>query len=539
MVKVNLQLFAYGLKLDPNGRYCAYLRKSRADLEAESRGSEDTFKTHKTILFDLQKRLGITIADIYQEKPATSGERISERPEMIRLLGDVEDEKWDGVLVVEVERLARGDTMDQGIVAQAFKYSNTLIITPQRTYDPQNPDDEEYFEFGLFMSRREFKTITRRLQGGRIVGVKDGRFVGNAPPYGYNRVKLPGKGYTLEPHPEQAPIVQLIFALYTERDPKKRMGTARISNHLNQVLKIPTQKNSVWTVATVNGIIRNPVYIGRVRWKSRPLVRKRTGKSRPRLAREDWIEAEGLHPALVSEEVFNRAQEILANNGHARSATGKITNPLAGIVKCGVCGSAMVMRPYGTRQPASLICSRQKCSNISSQLSIVEEKVLVFLSDWIDSYKERWEEQEPETTQEELLVKSLELAVISQQKQLEKLKQQVSKLHDLLEQEVYSVEVFMERSRELNGKIQEAEVSIRQAIGALEMERKRVTAKVEIIPKVKDVLARYHKVDDPAEKNELLKSVIESVVYKKDIGGRWNIEARSTFELVLYPKLPQ
>src|SRR5690606_1642859 len=109
--------------------------------------------------------------------------RISERPEMLDLLADVEEEQWDGVLVVEVERLARGDTMDQGIVAQAFKYSNTLIITPMRTYDPQNPDDEEYFEFGLFMSRREFKTITRRLQGGRKDAVEDGRFPGNVAPY--------------------------------------------------------------------------------------------------------------------------------------------------------------------------------------------------------------------------------------------------------------------------------------------------------------------------------------------------------------------
>lgn len=43
---------------------------------------------------------------------------------------------WKGVLVVEVERLARGETMDQGIVAKAFKISDTKIITPMKTYDP-------------------------------------------------------------------------------------------------------------------------------------------------------------------------------------------------------------------------------------------------------------------------------------------------------------------------------------------------------------------------------------------------------------------
>src|SRR5690606_37287515 len=114
--------------------------------------------------------------------------------------------RWKGRLVMEVERLARGDTMDQGIVADAFKFSETLIITPGKIYDPTDPNDEEYFEFGLFMSRREFKTITRRLQWGRNNSVEEGRYPGNVAPYGYKRRKLPGKGYTLEPHPDEAPI---------------------------------------------------------------------------------------------------------------------------------------------------------------------------------------------------------------------------------------------------------------------------------------------------------------------------------------------
>lgn len=91
---------------------------------------------------------------------------------------------------MEVERLARGDTIDQGIVAQTFKFSDTKIITPIKTYNPNNEFDEEYFEFGLFMSRREYKTINRRLQRGRMASVKDGKYVANKAPYGYNRIIL-------------------------------------------------------------------------------------------------------------------------------------------------------------------------------------------------------------------------------------------------------------------------------------------------------------------------------------------------------------
>lgn len=167
---------------------CIYLRKSRADREAEARGEGETLARHERILLDLAKKRGYNVGAIYKE--IVSGETISARPVMQQVLREVESGMWDGVLVVEVERLARGDTIDQGVVARAFRYSETLIITPLKTYDPNNEYDEEYFEFGLFMSRREYKTIRRRLTAGRESSAKEGKYCGSKPPYGYSRVKL-------------------------------------------------------------------------------------------------------------------------------------------------------------------------------------------------------------------------------------------------------------------------------------------------------------------------------------------------------------
>ena len=195
-----------------NGKYAIYLRKSRADMEAELRGEGETLARHENLLLELARNKNIVIEEIYKE--IVSGESIDSRPEMQRLLSDVKQFKWNGILVVEVERLARGETMDQGIVANAFKISNTKIITPTKTYDPQNEFDEEYFEFGLFMSRREYKTINRRLQRGRMISAKEGKYVGSVAPFGYSRVKIKNdKGYTLNENSE-AKIVKLIFNLY-------------------------------------------------------------------------------------------------------------------------------------------------------------------------------------------------------------------------------------------------------------------------------------------------------------------------------------
>ena len=131
------------------GEYAIYLRKSRADIEAEAKGEGETLARHEHILLELASKKGLSIGKIYKE--IVSGETIESRPEMQKLLLDVRQGKWKGVLVVEVERLARGETMDQGIVSKAFKVSNTKIITPMKTYDPNDEFDEEYFEFGLFM----------------------------------------------------------------------------------------------------------------------------------------------------------------------------------------------------------------------------------------------------------------------------------------------------------------------------------------------------------------------------------------------------
>ena len=103
--------------------YAMYLRKSRADMEAEARGEGETLAKHEKALTELAKRHSLAVVKQYRE--IVSGENIAARPQMQALLADVNDGKYDGVLVMEIERLARGDTIDQGVVAQAFKTSGT------------------------------------------------------------------------------------------------------------------------------------------------------------------------------------------------------------------------------------------------------------------------------------------------------------------------------------------------------------------------------------------------------------------------------
>lgn len=516
--------------------YLIYLRKSRADIEAEARGEGETLARHEKILLELAKRSKLPIGDIYRE--VVSGETIAARPVMQQLLSEVEQGIWEGVLVVEIERLARGATIDQGIIAQTFKFSNTKIVTPMKTYDPNNEFDEEFFEFGLFMSRREYKTINRRLQQGRIQSVKEGRYVGNKPPYGYQRVKIQnGKGYTLTPDPDQADVVKMIFDLYVTQ----RTGVSLIVRKLND-LKIPPAKGDVWVNASIQTIIRNPVYIGKIRWNSRPAKKKMVDgqmiKERPRAHPDQWILVDGLHQAIVDQDTFNQAQNYLAQNPSRPCPKNSIIrNPLGGLIVCGLCGRKMVRRPYNQKQlPDTLMCPSTACQNISSQLHYVEEKLLLVLEGWLHQYKLNWSEN-VESPQRDLQIDLKKKSLKRLDDELKNLEKQMDNLHTLLEQGVYSTETFLERSRILNERMTAARADQKGLLNELRLAEVREESQRNIIPRVEKVLKLYRLTEDPGIKNELLHEVITKAIYTKKVKGRWNAKP-DDFELILQPKVP-
>lgn len=527
-------------------RYCMYLRKSRADAEAEARGEGETLARHERALLELSKRLRLTVTEIYRE--VVSGETIAARPVMQQLLTEVEGGLWDGVLVMEVERLARGDTIDQGIVAQTFKFSDTKIITPMKTYDPNNEFDEEYFEFGLFMSRREYKTINRRLQRGRVASVKEGKWVANIAPFGYKRVKLVGeKGWTLEPVPAEADTVRFIFDLYTsgevqEDGTSKRLGVSLIVRRLN-ALRLPPKKGSDWVPASIRDILINPAYVGKVRWNWRPTVKRmvegRVVLSHPRSSVEECIIVDGLHPALIEKETWETAQMNIAQNPpRPVGERNTVKNPLAGIVVCGKCGRKMVRRPYSGKnkaKPEALMCAATSCDNISVALHFVEERILEALSEWLGDYRLKWDDGPVVKKVSQVDVKRKALKKIDGE--LVDLEKQRDNLHNLLEQGVYTTDMFLERSRVLSERITQATESRAAIEGELSLELIREDSRKNIIPKVERLLDVYAALSTPKAKNDMLKEVLEKVVYTKEHNGRWH-NAPDDFEIVLYPKLP-
>lgn len=523
--------------------YAIYLRKSRADIEAEAQGEGETLARHEHALLTLAQSLKIKVSKIYKE--IVSGETIASRPEMQNLLADVEKGRWKGVLVMEIERLARGETIDQGIVAQTFKYSGTKIITPMKTYDPGNEFDEEYFEFGLFMSRREYKTTKRRLQSGRLASVNEGKYVGNQPPYGYKRVKLEDqKGFTLEPDPEEVDVVKLIFEWYTKGEQQedgsyRRLGVSLIARRLNQ-LKIKPRKTDAWVSSTIRDILINPVYIGMIRWNWRPAKKKMANgkviRERPRS--DDVIIKKGLHEPIISEDVFKLAQTLMAKNpAKPVGERHTIKNPLAGLVICGMCKRTMVRRPYNDKTKYdTLMCPAPHCKNVSARLIDVENAILDALKKLLAEYQVQLGSNiKPDDTK----LKVIENRLNQAKNESKKLKQQLNKIYDLFEREIYNTDQFIERSGVVSKQIEENTATIDTLQKEYDEEEIRIHGMSEIGPKIENVLNAYSRITNAQSKNEVLKDVLEKVEYIKEKSARYKGVKPEDFTITLYPILPK
>ncbi|SMB95571.1 Site-specific DNA recombinase [Desulfonispora thiosulfatigenes DSM 11270] len=511
-------------------RVAMYLRKSRADFEAEARGEGETLAKHKKTLLKLSKELKLNIVKIYEE--VVSGESLIHRPEMLELLKRVENKEYDAVICMDVDRLGRGNMQEQGLILETFKEAHTNIITPRKTYDLHDEWDEEYSEFEAFMARKELKIITRRLQSGRVRSVEEGNYIGTNPPFGYE-INRDNIGRTLIPHPEQAPAIKLIFDLYINGG----KGSNKIANELN-ALGYKTYTGIKWKSSSVLTIIKNPIYAGKITWKKKEIKKsktpgqKRDTKERPK---DEWIIADGRHVPIISMETYMKAQAILKSRYHVPyQLENGISNPLAGLIRCEVCGASMVYRPYTNGRDPHIMCYNRFCQNKSSKFKYVEERLIKALEDWLREYKASWEGYDKEESNETDIIEIKRKAIFNLEKELDQLENQKEKLHDFLERGIYDEETYLERSQNLATRIEETLKTITLSKKELKQDARKELAQKNIIPKLENVIKLYKTSKDPAQKNSLLKSVLEKAIYNKE-----KIQRNDDFYLTLYPKLPK
>lgn len=487
-----------------------YLRKSRFDDESET--MEQVLSRHEKLLTDYCKRNNLIIKKIYRE--VVSGENIENRPQCQQLLEDVANGLYEGVVVVEIERLSRGNPIDQVEILETFKEAKAKIYTLQKVYDfsSDNDIDEEYFEFGLFMSRREYKTIKRRLVRGKRQAQQDGYFVGGILPYGFDKKRI-GKGFVLIPN-EQADVVKLIYNKYVYEN----CNISDIHEYLLQNNIKSAFGNSSWSSSGIRKLMKNKTYAGYIGIGTADNRDKGT-----------WVV--GKHDAIIDIETFEKAQDKMKELDYKKNLSKKLQNPLASILVCSKCGYTMQRFLDKKNDRSYIYCGTRHCSTSSTNLLDVEKSVIDELKQelhgfnyFIENYGDEIEKKKDNRQKEIDLIN----------KEIIKKEKMLNRCCEFLEEGIYTKEKYTQRVNTLDSELATLKSKLK------ELESSNIDEKEEsiknAIPVLEKVVSNEYWNLTAEERNKLLKSIIEKVEYSKESRNFRN-KVESNFELKIFMKI--
>lgn len=406
-----------------------YDRKSRSDDPLLS--VEEVLEKHGKILEEYAiKNLMGPIPEENKYREVGSGESLDSRPEILKLLKIIESPAVKAILVVDVQRLSRGDLEDAGRLIKLLRYTNTYVITPYKTYDLNDEYDRDAFERELKRGNEYLEYFKKIQARGRLASVKEGNYIGSVPPYGFDKIEIKESNkvcHTLRERKDEADAVRLIFEWYCNED----IGATAICRRLETLGFKSKNGNPKWTPSFIFTVLENVHYIGYVRWNWRKTIKIIEDQEVKVLrtkakSTDDYLLFNGKHDPIISEELFYKAQEIKGKR-HRTKQNLTLKNPLTGLVFC-KCGYKMSMNSYRNKgfeyAPPKLVCNDQyHCKSGSVEFEEIYEAVCKTLEDCIADFDVQIKNNERDNTAQlhrdhierlEAKLKALEIKEIEQ-----------------------------------------------------------------------------------------------------------------------------
>lgn len=492
-----------------------YIRKSRADETLKD------LEKHKVILIELCDKYGWKYK-IYQERGTSQS--IDKRPKMVQLLEDIEDELYDAVLVIDQDRLSRGEGADSDRVKYALLSTNTVLCVRDRILDLENDIDESQYTYNAFFAHIEYMMIVKRFKRGKVAGAKLGRWTnGPAPmPYIYNAER---KELVIDE--EDYKLYRYIIDSYI----KDKKSTNEIAFELNRAGKL-TRKGNYWTNKTILDILSDQTHLGWIVYgKTKKVKLSPTTYKTVYVEPKDWkINMDGLHqPVKTIEEqnqiLFRIAESRKKMPHRSRITTAKTIFPLTGLIKCGLCGYTLCIhnrKDTSTLLPIIRKCTHRdamgkKCENRSTNYIPILDEV----NSAILQYSENFE---VETEKMGIIRKSeIEDDLKSKEKQLKSAQAALEKVFDAFEEGLYSKEIFKKQKEKREIEVDE----LIKNIEVLKTEQQRL--EVELNETKIDILKSFEEIisDESISGealNEIYKSIISCINYIKNENGEITLQ---------------
>ncbi|HBF8218519.1 recombinase family protein [Clostridioides difficile] len=280
------------------------------------------------------------------EDAGKSGKSIEGRLQFRQMMEDVKSGKDNisYVLVFKLSRFGR-NAADVLSTLQVMQDFGVNLICVEDGIDSSKDAGKLMISVLSAVAEIERENIRVQTMEGRIQKAREGKWNGGFAPYGYQLVN--GR---LEINEEEAVAIRTIYDQYVNTD----IGSNGISKYLENhgIRKIQRQngKNPLFDAHLVRLILKNPVYCGKIAYGRRKTEKVHGTRNEYHLVEQDnFLLVDGLHEAIISEEVWNAAQAKLVAQAkkyeHVNKGKNERTHLLSGIVKCPVCGAGM----YGNK----------------------------------------------------------------------------------------------------------------------------------------------------------------------------------------------
>ena len=494
-------------------KIAAYCRVS-----TEKEAQIDSLEKQIEFFNEFTKKNGYELYKLYADE-GISGKQIKHRKQFQQMMIDAKAKKFDKVVVKDVSRFAR-NTVD---LLQSVRELKSYGVQVDFLNNGEVMEGGSEFILTILgaMAQQESANMSKRVKFGKDITAKKGR-VPNLV-FGYD--KIPDERYTLKINEEEAKIVKEIFESYVY----KGIGTTKIAWNLND-RGIRTKKTkSKWVQTSIVRMLKNPIYTGRVTNKKSEVTDFITG-TRKELPEEEWIVVERPEMRIISDELFNRAQELLeqrSNEFKLNNKREKTEYVFSTLIYCKHCGYSFrrIKRKYTADGPEYIrwVCSGRNSMGVNHcpNTTVIDEEELlnaikIYLKSIIKNKKDFMKAVEKEFEKITKLRENNERSEESLLKEIEKVTVKKQKYMEMFQNEIINIQELKKYTNPIN-----------EDIARLERELKLITSEI----KEKDVLEKelnktIKTVDDILNNQTITNAMLKTIIDVIEVDSDSNVEVR-------------
>ena len=342
-------------------RAVLYLRLSRDD---DNRGESESIQNQRALLREYAARQGFSVIEEYIDD-GWSGTSF-DRPRFQDMLRDMEQHRFDIVLVKDLSRLGRDYIQTGRYLELVFPEHGVRLIAVNDGIDTARADTD-LAPFRNVVNEMYARDASRKIRSALHAKMQAGKFIGNFAPYGYQ--KDPKDKNHLIPDAHAAAVVRQIFtwaaagkrpaeiarALNERGEPPPAVYRCQIHPGLDPA---DYSRHREWTSVGVSRILQDVVYLGHIAQGKTGKISFKSKKTQEKQP-DEWIVVQNQHEPLVSQQTFDAVQRQRASRRCGRK--GGFENLFSGLAFCADCGKAM--STVGTRKKgsaANLACGAYK-----------------------------------------------------------------------------------------------------------------------------------------------------------------------------------